>query len=69
MAHGGFLASTMLGFARALARAMTSEQIARQPGLLQSLDPRVRVIGIFSMVLAAILSRRIPVIAACLSSR
>ncbi len=64
MAHGGFLASTMLGFARALARAMTSEQIARQPGLLQSLDPRVRVIGIFSMVLAAILSRRIPVIAA-----
>jgi cobalt/nickel transport system permease protein len=62
MARGGFLASTMMGFARALARAMASEQIARQTGFLQSLDPRVRVIGLFSMVLAVMLSRRIAVI-------
>jgi len=47
MARGGFLTSTMLGFTRALARAMASEQIARQAGLLQSLDPRVRVVGLF----------------------
>src|ERR1019366_5074030 len=52
MARGGFLTSTMLGFTRALARAMASEQIARQAGLLQSLDPRVRVVGLFTMVLA-----------------
>ena len=64
MRRGGFLTSTMVGFARALARAMASEQIARQPGLLQSLDPRVRVIGLFSMVLAAVLSRRIAVVGA-----
>jgi cobalt/nickel transport system permease protein len=64
MARGGFLTSTMLGFTRALARAMASEQIARQAGLLQSLDPRVRVIGLFTMVLAVMLSRRIAVIAA-----
>ena len=64
MAGGGFLASAMLGFTRALARAMASEQIARQSGLLQSLDPRVRVIGLFTMVLAVMLSRRIAVIGA-----
>jgi cobalt/nickel transport system permease protein len=64
MARAGFIASTMLGFTRALARAMASEQIARQAGLLQSLDPRVRVIGLFTMVLAAVLSRRIAVVAA-----
>lgn len=62
MARAGFLTSTMLGFTRALARAMVSEQIARQVGLLQSLDPRVRVIGLFTMVLAVLLSRRIAVI-------
>jgi cobalt/nickel transport system permease protein len=64
MKRGRFLASTMIGFTRALARAMASEQIARQSGLLQSLDPRVRVIGLFSMVLAVMLSRRIAVIGA-----
>ena len=64
MKSGGFLSSTMMGFARALARAMASEQIARQSGLLQSLDPRVRVIGLFAMVLAVTLSRRIAVIGA-----
>jgi cobalt/nickel transport system permease protein len=64
MSRGGFLASTTIGFARVLARAMASEQIARQAGLLQSLDPRVRVAGLFSMVLAVMLSRRIAVIGA-----
>lgn len=53
-----------MGFARALARAMESEEIARRPGLLQSLDPRVRLVGLFAMVLAVMLSRRIVVIAA-----
>ena len=64
MGRGGFLASTMIGVTRALARAMASEQIARQAGLLQSLDPRVRVIGLFTMVLAAVLSRKIAVVGA-----
>src|ERR1019366_3425697 len=64
MKRGRFLASTMIGFTRALARAMATEQIARQAGLLQSLDPRVHVIGLFSMVLAVMLSRRIAVIGA-----
>jgi cobalt/nickel transport system permease protein len=59
--------STMVGFSRAMTRAMISEYTARQSGLLQSLDPRVRVVGLFSLVLAVTLSRKITVIAALLA--
>jgi len=64
MSARGFLESTTMGFARALTRAMLSEQTARQRGLLQSLDPRVRVVGLFALVLAVTLSRKITVVAA-----
>lgn len=53
-----------MGFARALTRAMLWEQTSRQRGLLQSLDPRVRVVGLFALVLAVTLSRKITVVAA-----
>jgi len=62
MKRGGFLESTVVGFARALSRALMSEEIAHQPGLLQSLDPRVRVIGLFALVLAVTLSRKLAVV-------
>ena len=61
---GGFLESTTMGFARAITRAMLSEHTAQQRGLLQSLDPRVRVVGLFSLVLAVILARNMAVIGA-----
>ncbi len=60
----GFLEATTLGFTRALTRAMLSEQTARQRGLLQSLDPRVRLVGLFMLVLAVTLSRKMSVVAA-----
>jgi cobalt/nickel transport system permease protein len=60
----GFLEATTVGFAGTLTRAMLSEETARKRGLLQSLDPRVRVIGLFALVLAVTLSRRIAVVAA-----
>jgi cobalt ECF transporter T component CbiQ len=59
----GFLESTTMGFARAITRAMLSERTARQRGLLQSLDPRARVVGLFSLVLAVTLCRRIEAVA------
>ncbi len=59
-----FLDTTVIGFARALTRAMTAEEVARRKGLLQALDPRVRVIGILVLVLAVTLSHRIVVVAA-----
>ena len=45
---------------------MISEETARQRGLLQALDPRVRVVGLFSLVLAVTLSKKISVVAALL---
>lgn len=62
MKRGGFVQATIVTFTRALARALMSEEISRQRGLLQSLDPRVRVIGLFSLVLAVTLSRRLAVV-------
>ena len=60
----GLVESTVLGFARALSRAMLSEETARRRGLLQSLNPRVRVLGVLSLVLAVTLAHRISVVAA-----
>ena len=60
----GFIESTTVGFGHALTRAMLSEQTARQRGLLQSLDPRVRVVGLLALVLAVTLSRKIEAVAA-----
>jgi cobalt ECF transporter T component CbiQ len=43
--------------------ALVSEAVARQLGLLQSLDPRVRLIGLLILVVAVTLSHRIVVVA------
>ncbi len=64
MKHGKFIAGTVIGFTRALSRALMSEEIAHRRGLLQSLDPRVRVVGLFALVLAVTLSRRLAVVLA-----
>jgi cobalt/nickel transport system permease protein len=59
-----FISRTLLGFTRALAKAMASEETSAQPGLLQQLDPRVRLLGMLALVVAVILCRRWDVIAA-----
>ncbi len=64
MKRGAFIEATVLSFTRALAHALISEEIARQRGLLQLLDPRVRVIGLFVLVLAVVLSRKLTVVLA-----
>jgi cobalt/nickel transport system permease protein len=56
--------TTLLGLTRALGQALVSEKVARQSGLLQSLDPRVRVVGLLSLVLATTLAHRIGVVIA-----
>jgi len=60
----GFAEATTIGFARALTRAMLSEETARKRGLLQSLDVRVRLVGLLALVLAVTLSRKISVVGA-----
>jgi cobalt ECF transporter T component CbiQ len=66
MSRNLFLASTVRGFSRALSKALVSEHVAAQPGLLQKVDPRVRVVGIFVLVLAVVICRRIDTIAGLL---
>lgn len=59
MTRGGSFAGTIVTLTRTLGNALVSERIARQPGLLQSLDPRVRVAGALSLVVAVTLSHRL----------
>jgi len=63
----GFLESTAMGFARAITRAMLSEDMARRRGLIQALDPRVRVVGLLSLVVAVTLCRKLTAAAALLA--
>jgi cobalt ECF transporter T component CbiQ len=58
-----FISSTLKGFTRALSKALLSEHVATHPGLLQQLDPRVRVIGLLTLVISVVLCRHLEVIA------
>jgi len=57
-----FIESTLRGFTKAFSKALISEQAASQPGLLQCFDPRVRVVGVLSLVISVVLSRKFAVI-------
>lgn len=59
-----FVESSLRGFARALSGAFASEQTAAKHGLLQSFDPRARIVSIFVLVLTVTLCRRISAVAA-----
>jgi cobalt/nickel transport system permease protein len=54
-----FIERTLAGFADVLEHSGTAEQLSNQRGLLQSLDPRVKLIGALLLILAAICSRRL----------
>ena len=54
-----FIERTLAGFADVLEQASTAERLADQRGLLQSLDPRVKLFGALLMILAAVCSRRL----------
>jgi cobalt/nickel transport system permease protein len=61
-----FMQSTLRGFTQALSDALLSEQVASQPGLVQQLDPRVRLVGLLALVISVVLCRRLEIIAALL---
>ena len=58
--------STLQGLTHALSTAFIAENVASQPGLFQKLDPRVRLISVLTLIVAAVLSRRLIVIAGLL---
>ena len=52
-----FLERTTAGFVDAMEHAFYAEQTARADGLLQRLDPRVKLVGILALVVPAAASR------------
>jgi cobalt ECF transporter T component CbiQ len=57
-----FIEKSLRSFLEVLERALESEELARRRGLLQSLDPRVKVLGLLVLIVAAAVSRRIEII-------
>jgi cobalt ECF transporter T component CbiQ len=49
----GVVEKTISGGARVMSQAMFSDDIAEKPGLLQSIDPRVKLVTLFSLLVAA----------------
>ena len=63
-ARGGFIEHTLEGLHRAMERAMYAESAASRNGLLQRLDARVKVAGLFSLIVAVALAAKLWLIAA-----
>jgi len=64
VARIGFLEGSIHGFLEALEHALESEELAKRRGLLQGLDPRVKLLGILALIVAATTSQRLTVIGA-----
>jgi cobalt/nickel transport system permease protein len=60
----GVIAKTVRGFSGALGRTLVSENSAHERGLLQALDPRVKLVGMLALVVTAALARKLPVMGA-----
>ncbi len=53
---------TLADLTQALEQSLFAENISRQPGLLQSLDPRVKVLSVLALLIAVGLSRSLLVL-------
>jgi len=65
--RGGFIEHTLEGLHAAMDRAMYADTSAAGPGLLQSLDPRVKVLGLAALIVAGAMAARLWVLLAILS--
>jgi cobalt/nickel transport system permease protein len=61
---GSFVEKTLAGGADVLRQAMFSEDVAHGGGLLQRLDPRVKVVSLLALLVVAALVRHVPVLLA-----
>jgi cobalt ECF transporter T component CbiQ len=59
-----FLERTLASFLNALEHALRAEDLAKADGLLQRLDPRIKVIGILALIIAAATAHKLWVIGA-----
>ena len=62
----GFIERTVESLCEAMEHALQAEHVATGGGLLQRLDPRVKVAGLLALILASALSSRLQAIAAIL---
>lgn len=65
--RGGFFERNLAGLHAAMERALYAETSAASRGLLQSIDPRVKVVGLIALVVASALSARLWTLAAILA--
>ena len=59
MSRRGFVEHTIEGLYQAIERTVEAEASARRGGLLQPLDPRVKVAGLLALILASVLAARL----------
>ena len=59
---GGFVEKTLTGGTKVLQQAIFADDVAAQRGLLQSLDPRVKVLTLLGVLLAAAFVRNVSVL-------
>jgi cobalt ECF transporter T component CbiQ len=57
--RGNFVEQTLATLIRKTERALFAEELAQTDGLLQKLDPRVKIVGILALILAATLARNV----------
>jgi cobalt/nickel transport system permease protein len=62
--QGGFVEQTIGGLHFALDRAMSADSTARGNGLMQRLDPRVKVAGVSALIVGAAMAAKLWIIAA-----
>ena len=60
--RSGFIERTLVDINHTLEQSVFAERIARQPGLLQELDPRLKILSALLLLLAVSLSRSLLVI-------
>jgi cobalt ECF transporter T component CbiQ len=61
---GSFLEKTLTGGAGLLRQVMFSEDVAQRQGVLQRLDPRLKVVGLLVLLVAVSLVHHVPVLIA-----
>ena len=59
-----FIERTLSSLVNAMERALYAEELAKADGLLQRLDPRIKVIGILALVMASAMAHKLWVIGA-----
>jgi len=60
--HKGILERTLAELTHALEQSLFAENLSRKPGLLQALDPRIKILSILALLVSVSLSRSLPVL-------